>query len=65
MARKAFTDHRDFMSASAAANAALSGAASALGVEAILQRHGEFDARANRLVDDLTRLLLSCMDKRT
>lgn len=56
MARKAFTEHPEFMKAGQAANDALAGALAAMGLE--LRDINSFDTHANRVVDDLTRLLL-------
>lgn len=58
MARKAFTEHPEFIKASAAANLGLGEALEFLSLtEADLQ-----EDHANRVVDDLTRLLLRAYD---
>lgn len=58
MTRKAFTEHPEFIKASAAANLGLGEALSFLSLsEADLS-----ETHANRVVDDLTRLLLRAYD---
>lgn len=58
MARKAFTEHPEFIKASAAANLGLREAAEFLSLtEADLP-----EEHANRIVDDLTKLLLRAYD---
>lgn len=60
MARKAFTEHPKFMDAGSFANVAIRDAAAAMGLEDSdlfgLEDH------ANRVADDLTRLLLRAYD---
>lgn len=60
MTRKAFTEHPKFMDAGHAANAALHDAAGALGLPD--SAFDGLDEHANRVVDDLTRLLLRAYD---
>lgn len=60
MARKAFTEHPKFMDASSFANVALYDAAKAMGLED--RDLFGFGDHANRVVDDLTRLLLRAYD---
>jgi isopenicillin N synthase-like dioxygenase len=60
MARKDFTEHPKFMDASHVANGALRIAATGLGLEE--NAFDDFEASANRVVDDLTRLLLRAYD---
>lgn len=60
MARKAFTEHPKFMDAGSFANVALMDAAEAMGLEA--SDLNGFEEHANRVVDDLTRLLLRAYD---
>jgi hypothetical protein len=62
MARKAFTEHPQFMTASRIANDAVIAAAESFGALAELGSL-ELEARTNRIVDDLTRLLLASLDK--
>jgi hypothetical protein len=57
---KTFTDHPQFMDASRAANESLRRAAIDLGLEpSVLD---DFEPSCNRIVDDLTRLLLRAVD---
>lgn len=60
---KPFTEHPQFMNAGAAANNALAGALRDMGCE----EHHLFNLedRSNRVVDDLTRLLLAAFDAKT
>lgn len=60
MARKAFTEHPEFINASNFANVALLDAAASMGLEAS-DLHS-LEAATNRLADDLTRLLLRAYD---
>ena len=55
MARKSFTEHPDFMEMAKIANGAVVGAAQRAGVEI---NAFELKASVNRIVDDLTRVLL-------
>jgi hypothetical protein len=60
MARKSFTEHPQFNRAGFVANEVLQVALEDMGLE---QRDlNALDNRANRIVDDLTRLLLSAYD---
>jgi hypothetical protein len=60
MARKAFTDHPKFMDAGSFANVALLEAAACMGLGS--DDMFGFEEHANRVVDDLTRLLLRAYD---
>lgn len=60
MPKASFTEHPKFMDASRAANEGLRRAAIDLGIEpAALD---DFEKHCNRVVDDLTRLLLRAVD---
>lgn len=60
MARKAFTEHPEFMAAGQTANNALATALEAMGLE--LRDLNSLDVHANRVVDEFTRLLLRAHD---
>ena len=62
MARKSFTEHPEFMNAGRMANAALETAAARMGC--LPGDLNSFDLHANRVVDDMTRLLLRAYDAR-
>lgn len=62
MARKAFTKHPEFMTVSRIANDAVIAAAEKLGCLTELGSH-DLHGRTDRIVDDLTRLLLASHDK--
>lgn len=62
MARKAFTEHPKFIHASSVANGAALDAAKAMGMDE--RDFFGFEEHANRVVDDLTRLLLRAYDKK-
>jgi len=55
MSRKSFTQHPDFLEMAKIANGAVVGAAMRAGVEI---NASELEASVNRIVDDLTRVLL-------
>lgn len=60
MARKAFTEHPDFIVASRAAHDAL--VAAAIGLNCA-DKLDSFEAHAGRVVDEMTKLLLKARDK--
>lgn len=60
MARKAFTEHPKFMDAGHIANGCLRMAATGLGLDE--KDLFGFEDHANRVVDDLTKLLLRAYD---
>jgi hypothetical protein len=60
MAKAAFTEHPEFMNAGRAANDGLAQALHRMGLED--KDLFAFDVTANRLADDLTRLLLRAYD---
>lgn len=62
MARKAFTEHPEFMAAARLANDAIVSAAERLGCLTELGS-AELADRTNRITDDLTRLLLASHDQ--
>lgn len=62
MARKAFTEHPKFMTASKAANDAFGIALADLGITDVDRFDSAIDATADRVMDDLTRLLLRAYD---
>lgn len=60
MARKTFTEHPEFMKAGTAANLGLQEALEFMGL--VDRDLFQFDVSSNRVVDDLTRLLLRAYD---
>ena len=64
MARKAFTDHPEFLPATHRASEAITEAMRRFCVSGVPEHTSEFDVRLNRIADDLKRLLLSMYDKK-
>ena len=59
MARKAFTDHPDFLVASRIASDAVESAMKSFRCATAPEHTSKFDVRLNTIADDLTRLLLA------
>lgn len=65
MSRKPFTEHPKFMKASKVANGALRLSLVGMGLDEKALFRADLEDTANRVVDDLTRLLLRANDYKT